>query len=130
MPAANQGGASVVVMRAKVAMTRGCIVRVDSVDDEVDLPGATNDAACIGFVTADAAIGEPVPVQMNGGVAMAQAGGTIACGDYIGPTGTAGAVAKVTLGASNQYVHGKALRAAASGDLFPVLVLNFIAQGA
>lgn len=130
MPGANQGGASVVVMRAKVAITRGCVVRVDSVDDEVDLPGATNDAACIGFATQDAAIGELVTIQTMGGIAMAVSAGTIAIGDYVGPSGTAGAVNKVTLGASNQYVHGKALRAAASGDLFPVLVLNFIAQGA
>jgi hypothetical protein len=111
-------------------MTRGCIVRVTANEDEVDLPGATNDAACVGFAYNDAAIGEVVTVVTMGGVAMAQAGGTIAIGDYIGSTGTAGLVAKVTLAASNQYVQGKALRAAASGDLFPVLVLNFIAQGA
>lgn len=130
MPSANQGGASVYVGRAKVALTRGCLVRVTANEDEVDLPGATNDAAVIGFAYNDAAIGEPVSVVALGGIAMAQSAGTIAIGDYIGSSGTAGAVAKVTLGASNQYVSGKALRAASSGDLFPVLVLNFIAQGA
>lgn len=126
----TQAGATLAVFRAKVAITRGCIVRVDTVDEEVDLPGATNDAGCVGFATHDAAIGEPLTVHLSGGVACAVAGGSIAIGDYIGPTGTAGAVVKVTLGASNQYVYGKAIRAAASGDLFPVIPLNFIAQGA
>jgi hypothetical protein len=130
MPAQNQGGASVVVLRAKVAMTRGCAVRVTANEDECDLPGATNDAASFGFALSDAAIGELVTIQHAGGIAPAQAGGTIAIGDYVGVTGTAGLVAKVTLGASNQFVLGQAVRAAASGDLFYVAMNKFIAQGA
>lgn len=130
MPGANQSGVTPIVLRAKVAITRGCLVRVTANEDECDLPGATNDAAVIGFAYNDAAIGELVTVIAVGGIAIAQAGGTIAIGDYVGSTGTAGLCAKVVLTTSNQYVSGKALRAAASGDLFPVLALNFIAQGA
>jgi uncharacterized protein DUF2190 len=130
MPGQNQIGATLISMRAKVALTRGCAVITTANEDEVDLPAGTNSAAFMGYAVNDAAIGEPVAIHTVGGNPLAWAGGAIAIGDYLTTTGTAGKVAKLTLGASNQYVVGKALRAAADGDLFPVLPCNFIAQGA
>jgi hypothetical protein len=117
---------------AKVAITRGCALILTAVEGECDLPGGSNSAVVFGFALDDAAIGERVAVHVlsTGGEAKAYAGGTIAIGDYVITTGVLGKVAKLTLGASNQYVVGKATQAAADGQLFSVLPCNFIAQGA
>jgi hypothetical protein len=118
--------------KAKVAITRGCAVICTTVEGEVDLPAGSNSSKVIGYALNDAAIGEKVSVHLlNGpGEAKAYAGGSIAIGDYVLVNGTAGKVTALTLGASNQYVVGKATQAAADGQLFSVLPCNFIAQGA
>lgn len=131
MPGQNQVGASLQSFNAKVAITKGqAVVLVTGTEDQVDLPAAANSALFIGYAANDAAIGESVAVHTVGGIAQAKAGASISLGDYVMINGTSGDLKTLTLGASNQYCTGKALRAAASGDLFPVLVLNFIAQGA
>lgn len=128
--AQNLGGFPAYV--AKVALTRGCALICTAVEGEVDLPAGSNSTKVIGYALNDAAIGDRVSVHLlnTAGEVKAFAGGTIAIGDYVLTTGTAGKVATLTLGASNQYVVGKATQAAADGQLFSVLPCNFIAQGA
>lgn len=128
--AQNLGGFPAYV--AKVAVTRGCALILTANEGECDLPGGSNSAVVFGFALNDAAIGERVSVHLlsSPGEAKIYAGGTIAIGDYLIATGTLGKVAKLTLGASNQYVIGKATQAAADGQLFSALPCNFIAQGA
>jgi hypothetical protein len=128
--AQNLGGFPAYV--AKVAVTRGCALICTTVEGEVDLPAGSNSTKVIGYALDDAAIGERVAVHLlsTGGEAKAYAGGSISIGDYVLTTGTAGKVSALTLGASNQYVIGKATQAAADGQLFSVIPCNFIAQGA
>lgn len=128
--AQNLGGFPAYV--AKSAIVRGAALICTAVEGEVDLPAGSNSTKVIGYALNDAAIGERVSVHLlnSAGEAKAFAGGTIAIGDYLLTTGTAGKVSALTLGASNQYVIGKATQAAADGQLFSVLPCNFIAQGA
>jgi hypothetical protein len=128
--AQNLGGFPAYV--AKVAVTRGCALICTTVEGEVDLPAGANSTKVIGYALDDAAIGERVAVHLlsSPGEAKAFAGGNISIGDYVLTTGSAGKVAALTLGASNQYVIGKATQAAADGQLFSVIPCNFIAQGA
>ena len=130
MPQQNLGGFP--TYKAKVAISRGHVVVLTAVADEVDLPAGTNSALCIGYALNDAAIGEFVAVHpLNGpGQAKAIAGGVIAIGDYLVNNSTTGKVTKLTLAASNQYCVGKALQVGADNQLIAVQPLNFIAQGA
>ena len=131
MPGQNQVSASLQSFVAKVALTKGqAVVLVIATEDQVDLPAAANSALFIGFAANDAAINETVAIHTVGGVAQGKVGATIALGDFVMINGTSGDLKPVVLGASNQYCVGKALRGGAAGDLIPVLVLNFIAQGA
>jgi hypothetical protein len=130
MPGQNLGGFP--AYKAKVAISRGHIVILTTVADEVDLPAGTNSAMCLGYALNDAAIGEFVAVHLlsMGGQAKGIAGGTIAIGDYLVNNSTTGKVTKLTLGASNQFCVGKAVQAGADGQLIAISVSDFIAQGA
>src|SRR5262245_27434443 len=123
MPAQNQGGASIIPMRATVALTRGQVVILDTTTDgNVTLPGGANAQKTFGFAVNDAQIGELVSVHVSGGLAMAVAGGAVALGDLLQTGATPGQVVTAAPAAgANSYLCGKAARAAASGDLFPVV---------
>lgn len=127
---ANENGATFIAMRAKVAITRGQVVIVDTVDQEVDLPAGANAQKTFGFARNDAAAGELVAIHVSGGLATAVAGGTIAAGDLLQTGATAGQVVTAAPAAgANAYLCGKAVGAAAAGDLFRVVPMHAVIQG-
>lgn len=130
MAGMQHNSATLPVFTAASTITFGQLVELTSTKDNVQPAGSASTKA-IGYATHDAATGENVTVQTlnGGGIAKASAGGSIAIGDYL-VAGASGVVTKLTLGASNQYVVGQALSAAASGDLFDVNPVFSIAQGA
>jgi len=131
MPGQNLVAATQLMMIADVALTKGAaVVLVVGTEDHVNLPAGANSALVYGFAMNDAAINERVAIHVGGGVATAKAGATIAIGDYVMVNSASGDLKTLVLGASNQYAVGKALRGAASGDLFPIKPCDFIAQGA
>lgn len=131
MPGQNLIAATLPTYVADVAITKGAaVVLVVGTEDHIALPAGANSALVLGFAINDAAIGERVAVHTDGGIATAKAGASIAIGDYVMVNSNLGDLKTLVLGASNQYVVGKALRTAASGDLFPVKPCDFIAQGA
>jgi hypothetical protein len=127
---ANEGGATFIAMRAKVAITRGQVVIIDSVDQEVDLPAGAGAANTFGFARNDAAIGELVSIHVSGGLATAIAGGSITAGQLLQTGATPGQVVPVGATAGTNYpLVGKACGAASTGDLFRVVPLHGSFQG-
>lgn len=122
--------ATVKTFTADTAITANMCVIFGTLEDHVTLASGANDPGFVGFALEDAASGAQVRVHISGGVAKAIAGATFAIGDYLMIEGADGRLKKLTLGASNQYVVAKALRAGADGDFVPVKIMEFVAQGA
>jgi len=131
MPSQNQYGATVVVGTAAVALTKGvACVLVPATEDSIALPAGANSALFYGFALNDALAGERVSLHVAGGVATAKLGATVAMGDFLMINGVLGDLKTMVIGASNQYIVGKALRGGVVGDLIPIIPLNSLAQGA
>ena len=79
---------------------------------------ATTGSNAIGFITNNPGSGRVADVALEGNIVRAVAGGTIAQGDKVAAF-TGG---KVQVAATGNHVIGRALAAAVSGDVFPVLV--------
>jgi len=131
MPAYNKDGATIVTMRATVALTRGQVVILDAATDgNVTLPGGANAQKTFGYSLNDLQAGELGPIHVSGGLAPAIAGGAIALGDLLQTGATPGQVTTAAPAAgSNSYLCGKAARAAAAGDIFPVVPMHATLQG-
>jgi hypothetical protein len=100
-----------------------------SADYTVVVAGAATDLL-IGVTTEiDAASGERVDV-IHGGIADVKAGGTIARGALVTADAAGKAVAAAPAQGVNNHVLGRALIAAADGDIIPVLLAPGIMQGA
>lgn len=100
-----------------------------SADYTVVVAGAATDLL-IGVTTEiDAASGERVDI-IHGGIADVKAGGTISRGALVTSDAAGKAVAAAPSAGVNNYVIGRALIAAADGDIVPVLLTPGIMQGA
>ena len=97
-------------------VTLGAIVKLGSDDDSVIVAAAATDLL-IGVALNAAASGEDVIVAMSG-IADVKAGGTITRGAVV----TAGAAGVGVAGAATNRLIGFATKAAASGDLVPVMI--------
>lgn len=107
-------------------VTENSIVKVTT-GQKVALASAVSDAV-IGVAEYTAAAGETVSVQVTG-VARVKAGGVIAAGDPITTDASAQAVKAAPAAGTNNVVIGRALSAAASGDLVDVLLIQHTFQG-
>lgn len=129
MPGQDLSVSYVKPFTAEAAIEFGQAVIQGSAEDACTLAGSANTALFLGFALESAAIGAQVRVQLTG-VAKAIAGASVSLGDYLMGEGADGRLKKVALGGSNQYGVAKALRGGSDGDLIPVLICHFIAQGA
>lgn len=107
-------------------VTENNIVKVTT-GQKVALASAVSDPV-IGVAEYTAAAGETVSVQVTG-VARVKAGGVIAAGDPITTDASAQAVKAAPAAGTNNVVIGRALSAAASGDLVDVLLIQHTFQG-
>lgn len=115
---------------ADAAITQyAAVVQVTSAEDHCNLPAGANSALFLGFAKDAIASGSAGPIIVSG-KAKAKLGATTALGDFLMINGSDGSLKPLVLGASNQYVVAKALRGGSSGDVIPVQIMQFIAQGA
>jgi hypothetical protein len=111
------------------AVTKYRLVKFDSTDGVVVHAAAAADLAIGVAAEIGAASGERVDVHL-GGIALVEAGGTIARGAKV-TAGTAGvAVAAAPAQGANAQVIGIAMVTAASGDIIPMLISPSTMQGA
>lgn len=132
MPSQDFNTAAVVKkFTANAAITaNAAVVLVIASEDKADMPAGANSVLFLGFALYAAASGAEVDVHVSGGIAKAVCGASVALGDYLMVNGTLGDVKPLVLAASNQHVIAKALRGGSTGDIIPVKIIEFIAQGA
>ena len=128
MPGAISAPALMLPMKATASITRGQLVKVGSNEDEVLPSAGAAEAGVLGFAYNDAANGEHVTIQCSG-VAIAKAGGSITLMQPLQGAASGAVTASAPSAGTNANCVGFALRAASSGDLFPVLVSRFVLQG-
>lgn len=105
-------------------MLVGDLLAASALDNTV-MPASQAAGAYIGIARGSAAIGDPVTVDMEPGVAKAVAGASIGAGALLVAGSVNGALVVATAaGAASviKYVIGKALVNAAAGDVFSVLL--------
>lgn len=111
------------------AITKGAIVKFGA-DEHTVVVATTTTEQLLGVAEHDAASGEAVRVLMSNGETQVKAGGTITLGALV-TSGAAGVgVAAAPAQGVNAFYVGRAMKAAASGDLFPVHVFPGVMQGA
>ena len=96
-----------------------CLVKLTG-DRTVGICAATTDVP-FGALQNDPTSGAEAAVAV-GGIALVQAGGTIAAGARVGTDANGHAVALVEGTNTTDYVVGVAMQAAVSGDIFSVLL--------
>ncbi len=119
--------------KAGATITQFRIAKVGADDDHV-IQGAAATDKLMGVVDIPGAPAitsvaeEPVDV-IHSGIAMVEAGGTVAFGDLVTSDASGKAVAAAPATGVNNRTVGVAQQAAVSGDIFPVLVQLGSVQG-
>jgi uncharacterized protein DUF2190 len=109
---------------AEAAVTKHRIVKFGATDENVLHAVNATDLA-FGVTLHDAAIGERVEVQILG-LAEVEAGGNLARGEFI-QAGAAGVAVQMAAAATVKVAAGRAMVAAVSGDVFPMMIVHSIA---
>ena len=110
----------VINLQAEGAITPFTIVKFGTVDLNVDVAGANEQAVGIGPDYAVVA-NEHLPVNI-GGVAQVELGGTVTAGDRYKSDANGFAVAAATTGTVNQLTVGTVLKDGVIGDIVPATV--------
>ena len=107
--------------KSAAATGEGIIVKLGADDDHVAIATAVSDVLVGVTVNSVSAAEGALTIQMNG-VASVKAGGSVTRGNYVTTNGSGQGVAASPSAGVNNNVIGIALKSAASGDLFPVLL--------
>ncbi len=130
MPGQDLSLANIRVMTAQSAVPQYAAVIGGTLEDTCTMPGGANATGFVGFAVQSASSGQTIPVQIGGGIAKAIAGASVSKDVWQVLEGTDGRLKNVSMTNSNSYVVAKCLRTGVDGDVVPVLIWEFVQNGA